>query len=77
MALMHFHLYSIFTRIGTDCPEPRAPTDGKVVGSQSTIGATIRYECNIGYTFAPNTVSYAQCQDNKQWSNPAPSCHGM
>ena len=66
--------YNIHVLLGTDCPEPSAPTRGKVVGSQSTIGSTIRYECNIGYTFAQNTIPYATCQPNKQWSNPTPSC---
>ena len=76
------HISSVFynffyAHVGTDCPEPSAPRNGKVVGSQSTIGSTIRYECNLGYTFAPNTVSYAECQPNKLWSNSAPTCQGM
>ena len=71
-AILHDELFIMV--LGTDCPEPSAPINGKVIGSQSTIGSTIRYECSVGHTFTHNAKTHAVCSSNKQWSNPPPRC---
>ena len=58
---------------GTTCgPAPDAPANGQRSGSGSTVGSTVTYTCNPGYTLQED--GRLTCMANGQWSERAPIC---
>lgn len=50
-----------------ECQPPSTPDNGRIIGNANNIGATVRFECDDGYT-EKNGVSASVCQDSGQWS---------
>ena len=59
------------------CPALTDPTNGKVHGSDTHVGATVTYTCNEGYDLEGS--SSRTCQesgDKAAWSGTEPKCNG-
>ena len=59
---------------GISCaPAPDAPANGHQSGSGTTIGSTVTYTCNPGYTLQGD--NNRTCMANSHWSGKAPICN--
>ena len=57
-----------------DCGHPGNVTNGTVHASETTIGKSIRYRCDVGYIL--NGSYWRTCQSNGTWSGLKPTCEG-
>ena len=55
-----------------DCGNPGKPSNGIVIGSIFTFGATVEYECINAFVLVG--VKTRTCQDDGTWSGDRPSC---
>ena len=53
-------------------PAPDAPANGQRSGSGTTVGSTVTYTCNPGYTLQRD--NRRTCMANGHWSGRAPTC---
>ncbi|XP_075771161.1 beta-2-glycoprotein 1-like [Pelodiscus sinensis] len=55
------------------CSPPPEIANGFHSGASYRPGGEVQYKCRRGYRLqGPDTI---RCQENKEWSGPAPSCH--
>ncbi|XP_074926623.1 coagulation factor XIII B chain-like [Chelonoidis abingdonii] len=55
------------------CSPPPETNNGFHRGASYRAGGEVRYKCKRGYRLeGPETI---RCQENQEWSGPAPSCH--
>ncbi|CAH1795050.1 unnamed protein product, partial [Owenia fusiformis] len=55
------------------CPTPVAPSNGQVIGTDSSYGSQVTYTCNFGYQI--DGARSAFCTESGLWSNPMPNCN--
>eukprot|EP00731_Ephydatia_muelleri_P015162 Em0008g882a len=54
------------------CPQVTPPPESSVVGDSNTVGSSLTFSCDQGYTLTgPTTIA---CQTDGSWSGPVPSC---
>ena len=59
---------------------PAAPLNGRRIGSTTSVGSTVTYTCNHGYSHsarvqATNRIAIT-CMANGSWNGSAPRCYG-
>ena len=57
-----------------DCGQPPAVSDGQVIIMATTFQSTATYECNRGFEFPSGGLSLIECQADRTWSTPIPTC---
>ena len=57
------------------CPVLTSPSDGDIVITVTTPGATVSYSCNLGYIL--DGAMTRTCLDNGTWSDSDPLCSRM
>ena len=48
--------------------------DGQVTVTATTFQSTATYECNRGFEFLSEGSSSVECQADRTWSTPIPTC---
>lgn len=57
-----------------DCGQPPEVSDGQLTVGATTFQSTATYECNSGFELPSGVSSSVQCQADRTWSTPIPTC---
>ncbi|XP_032808661.2 CUB and sushi domain-containing protein 3-like isoform X1 [Petromyzon marinus] len=67
------------THASSTCPDPGEPQDGRRVGADFRLGATVRFSCNEGYVLQGSSSIICQRVNEifASWSDNTPKCKGI
>ncbi|KAK2168060.1 hypothetical protein LSH36_21g11019 [Paralvinella palmiformis] len=60
------------TCIPTKCPRLSSPTNGEMIGTDNTYGATVRFQCHKGFEMRGDKVR--KCEESGRWSGSDVQC---